>query len=64
MPPLDGTEFVAIWDGGIPCSGMYKVIDGIVFEYTDEDCDYVHNQCVINYGWENDLDARYFVIEK
>ncbi|MGB0942957.1 MAG: hypothetical protein ACPGUE_11170 [Marinomonas sp.] len=66
MPPLDGTEFVAAWvsGAGIPCSEMCMVCDGIILVYSDYEEDYINDPSVITYGWEDDLDARYFVVEK
>lgn len=63
MPPLDGTEFVVVWvssDSGV-WTGLYCVIDNVILEFSKDEWDFVSKD--ETYPWENDLGARYFVVE-
>ena len=64
MPPLDGTPFVSVWVcGSIICSGMYRVCDNVILEYSNDEDDYIYDSERVHYQWEDDLDARYFIAE-
>ncbi len=63
MPPLDGTPFVVIWCAEIPCSGMHKIKNGLTLEFSHDEGDYIYDPDVTEFGWECDLDARYFIEE-